>query len=247
MPQPIRTILLDIEGTVAPVSYVYDVLFQYARRHLKRFLDDHQSEERVRLALELLRKEHREEKDPVAPRMAGELEMAAEYCDWLMSKDRKSPALKAIQGMIWQEGYLSGELCSEIFADVPVAFQRWRDQGRSIAIYSSGSVLAQQLFFRHSQWGDLTPYISFFFDTNVGPKRVVESYHRITAELQCHPEEILFVSDVIEELDAARGAGIGTVLAVRPGSAVVGGGVTHRLASDLSNLLPAKANEERGI
>lgn len=243
MPQPIRTILLDIEGTLAPVSYVYDVLFKYARRHLRQFLNDHQSEERVRLVLELLHKEHREEKGPAAPKMASGLETAAEYCNWLMSKDRKSPALKAIQGMIWQEGYLSGELCSEIFADVPVAFQRWRDQGRSIAIYSSGSVLAQQLFFRHSRWGDLTSYISSFFDTNVGPKRVVQSYHRIAAELQCHPEEILFVSDVVEELDAAYEAGIGTVLAVRPGSTTAGGNGIHRMASDLSNLLPAKANE----
>jgi len=140
------------------------------------------------------------------------------YVHWLMDRDRKTTALKSIQGKIWDEGYREGELHSQVFEDVPRAFKRWRQQGKAICIYSSGSVLAQKLLFAHTEAGDLTPYINGFFDTNIGPKKEIESYRHIAASLKLPPHEIGFVSDVTAELDAAAAAGFETLLCVRPGN-----------------------------
>jgi enolase-phosphatase E1 len=135
-----------------------------------------------------------------------------------MDQDRKSTPLKSIQGKIWQAGYNSGALKSEVFPDVPPAFERWTRQGRQIAIYSSGSVLAQKLLFANTHAGDLTQFIAAYFDTNVGPKKDPASYSRIAAGLKIDPQQITFVSDVVAELEAARLAGFDTVLCVRPGN-----------------------------
>ena len=136
-----------------------------------------------------------------------------------MDRDRKSPPLKSLQGKIWEEGYLKGELRGQVFEDVPPAFQRWRNQGRIILIYSSGSVLAQKLLFAHTESGDLTSLIDGYFDTTIGAKKETDSYRRITLTMKLQPTETLFVSDVTSELDAAAGAGLETLLCSRPGNA----------------------------
>ena len=142
----------------------------------------------------------------------------AVYVLWLMDQDRKSTGLKSLQGKIWEEGYRRGELKGRVYPDVPDAFARWRAAQIVIAIFSSGSVLAQRLLFAHSDRGDLTPFIQAYFDTTTGPKRAAASYRRITASLGVEPGRSLFVSDVSAELDAARAAGMFTLLSVRPGS-----------------------------
>ena len=149
------------------------------------------------------------------------LNSALAYLLWLMDRDRKSTALKSLQGKIWKAGFESGELKGALFADVPRAFARWSTAGK-VAIYSSGSVEAQQLLFRYSTYGDLTPYISAYFDTRTGAKTDRASYEAIAAAMQIPPAGACFFSDVVRELDAARDAGFATRLVVREGNPPVG-------------------------
>jgi enolase-phosphatase E1 len=215
-------LLLDIEGTTTPVEFVTRVLFPFARERVTAFLVEHAADEGVRDDLARLRREHaqdeREDKDP-PPWDEDALSSAVHYVSWLMHHDRKSTGLKALQGRIWEEGYRSGALVSEVYPDVPPAFARWRRQGRDIAIFSSGSVLAQKLLFAHTPVGDLTGFVSSYFDTTTGPKREARSYATIAAALRLDPTQALFLSDVEEELDAARTAGLSTALCVRDGGA----------------------------
>lgn len=212
-------VLLDIEGTTTPISFVYDVLFPHARAHMKAFLAARS--DALHTDLELLAEENRA--DPEAPPFQNidSAEEALACLAWLMDRDRKSPALKSIQGRIWQAGYDSGELQSVVFADVPLAFERWRQQGVRIVIYSSGSVLAQKLLFGHTQAGDLNPFIDAYFDTAIGAKTDASSYARIAKALGVSPSLLLFVSDAPAELDAASAAGLQARLAVRPGNRAV--------------------------
>jgi enolase-phosphatase E1 len=136
-----------------------------------------------------------------------------------MDRDRKSPGLKLLQGRIWERGYDDGTLVGEVFPDVPPAFEHWHSAGIDIAIYSSGSVLGQRLLFGHTRHGDLTRHIRWYFDTGVGAKREAGSYETIARATQLPGEELLFVSDVTQELDAAARAGLRSVLCVRPGNA----------------------------
>jgi len=223
-PAHIRAILLDIEGTTTPVDFVYSRLFPFARARLEPFLRANRERNDVRADLEALRREHAAEQPaPDLPPWRDESADARErsalaYLLWLMDRDRKSTALKSIQGKIWETGYRSGELQGEVYPDVLPALQRWSAQQRTIAIFSSGSVLAQKLLFSHSTAGDLTRYISAHFDTTTGAKQDEQSYHRIADALSQPPADVLFCSDVVAELDAARGAGVATVLCVRPGA-----------------------------
>jgi enolase-phosphatase E1 len=217
----IRAILLDIEGTTTPIAFVYDVLFPFARTRLSAYLEDSAHDAVVRDVLHLLRKEW--EADAAARRdlpdwQEGEPGSATAYLEWLMDRAVKSPALKRLQGLIWEGGYRTGALHGEVFPDVPPAFARWREARVTIAIYSSGSVLAQRLLFGATREGDLTPFLTAFFDTGVGAKRWPDSYRRIAAELQLAAADLLFVSDTPAELDAARGAGCHVLLAERPGN-----------------------------
>jgi len=221
----IRAILLDIEGTTTPIVFVFDVLFPYARRHLRRHLEQHAASPEYDALFGRLRDEHASDRsagEPVPPWTdappPARLASVASYSEWLMDRDRKSPALKALQGKIWEEGYVRGELVGDVFADVPGALERWRAQQRQIGIFSSGSVLAQQLLFRHSSAGDLSRFLQWYFDTGVGTKTDSESYRRIADAMTIPAGAVLFVSDVISELDAARGAGMHTTLSVRPGN-----------------------------
>ena len=200
--------LLDIEGTTTAVAFVYDVLFPYARKHLEEYLRSHAGEESLEADLARLRAEQAD--DP-----AQSSETAAEYLSWLMDRDRKSTALKSIQGKIWEEGYRRGLLLGSVYEDVPRAFDRWSRMGRRIAIFSSGSVLAQKLLFGNTAEGDLTGYLDGYFDTTVGPKKEAESYARIARSLGLPAADVLFVSDVIAELEGAQAAGMATALCVR--------------------------------
>lgn len=217
----ITTLLLDIEGTTTPIDFVYQVLFPYARAHVRAYLANHLSSEELKADIaSLLEENARDARSGLNPVLLipQSLDSVIEYIHWLMDRDRKTTALKSIQGKIWDEGYSKGELHSQVFEDVPRAFAGWKEDGNTICIYSSGSVLAQKLLFANTEAGDLTPHISDFFDTNVGAKKEIESYKRIAVELTTPPREIAFISDVTAELDAAAAAGFETVLCVRPGN-----------------------------
>ena len=201
----VKSVLLDIEGTTTPLDFVHDVLFSYARAHVRGFLNDNYDSEEVRADIARLREEHGSERNPPTLN-AGDIESIAVYVEWLIGRDSKSTGLKSLQGKIWRRGYLAGDLKSQVFADVPAALQRWRAQGLNISIFSSGSILAQQLLFAHTEAGDLTPSIDNYFDTKVGAKREPESYRRIAQTLNLRPNEILFISDVTDELAAAHKA-----------------------------------------
>ena len=219
-PETIRSILLDIEGTTTPIDFVYQVLFPFARRQMRDYLSQHWSTKEIQNDLSRLREEHAADMQQGLnpPALPTDLESATAYIYWLMERDRKSTPLKSLQGKIWQEGYEAGELLSQVFDDVPPALGRWHSQGKQIYIYSSGSVLAQKLLFAHTAAGDLTPLLSGYFDTLIGAKQEVESYRRIAASIQQPPETILFVSDVVAELDAASAAGMQCALSLRPGN-----------------------------
>jgi enolase-phosphatase E1 len=224
----VAAVLLDVEGTTTPISFVYDVLFPYARSNMRAVLQEQaDSAAFVEIACML-----REERHAAVPD-GGSLPLwqedtsrelvasVASFCDWLMERDVKSPGLKLLQGIIWEKGYANSALRGEVFPDVPPALARWKDAGITIAIYSSGSVLAQKLIFAHTDHGDLTPYLGNYFDTAVGPKKSPASYETIASRLRIAAGSILFLSDVPAELTAAREASYQTLLCVRPGNAPV--------------------------
>lgn len=215
----VRGLLLDVEGTTTPIEFVYDVLFPFVRARVSDFLKRRAASAEVRSDLELLRSEH--EHDAAVgldPPPWTPIEGATSYVHWLMDQDRKSPGLKSLQGKIWQQGYLDGTLKGRVFPDVPPAMKEWHARSLDVRIYSSGSVLAQKLLFSRCEEGDLTRYLRGHFDTATGPKNADESYRRIATEMGVPPSTILFVSDVVDELDAARFAGMRTLLCVRPGN-----------------------------
>jgi enolase-phosphatase E1 len=191
----VRGVILDIEGTTTPVSFVYDVLFPYARTHLREFLRDFVEPDDRKVAA-------------LAARMEA-----------LMDADSKDAELKRLQGQIWERGYRDGTLHGDVFPDVPPALKRWRAAGLGIAIFSSGSVLAQKLLLGSTPAGDLTRFFDHFFDTDVGSKRSADSYREIARVMRHPPADLLFVSDVVAELRAARTAAMRTALSVRPGNA----------------------------
>jgi enolase-phosphatase E1 len=216
---PISVVLLDIEGTTTPIDFVYKVLFPYARERVAEFLTLHRAD--VREDIEGLLRANPEDiaRGMNPPEIeSGTVDQLAAYVHWLMDQDRKTTALKSLQGKIWEAGYRAGELQSQVFEDVPRAFERWRKQGKDTCIYSSGSVLAQKLLFANTEAGDLTRFIRDYFDTNVGAKADAASYRRIADALELRPSAIIFVSDVTAELEAAASAGLETLLCVRPGN-----------------------------
>lgn len=221
-------ILLDVEGTTTPVAFVKDVLFPYARTHLRSHLEAHTGVAEYESLIMRLRDERARTlgDGEIVPPWADEprsarLASVDGFVRWLMDRDRKSTALKELQGRIWEEGYRRGELAGEVFPDVRPSLRRWHDQGLEVGIFSSGSVLAQQLLFRHSAAGDLTTFLRWYFDTRVGPKIESGSYRRIAASIGIPVEHILFLSDAMTELDAAHAAGMQVRLVVRPGNAPV--------------------------
>lgn len=230
-PRQPQVYLLDVEGTVAPLTLTTELLFPYARTHFPEFMKKSAGDEGVRADLALLAEENRAERAAGIPRLPevvdpGQVETprfrldAMVYLTWLMDRDRKSTALKSLQGKIWKVGFESGQLKGTLFSDVPGALARWSKTGK-VAIYSSGSVEAQMLLFRHSIFGDLTPLIAGYFDTRTGAKTASASYAEIASAMEVEPAMMLFLSDVLRELDAAREAGCQTRLVVREGNAPV--------------------------
>jgi len=218
----VRGILLDIEGTTTPIAFVHDVLFSYARDHAHQFLIANLRSDEVRKDMSTLYEEHALDvvNDNNPPALTEEIDSLTAYIDWLIEYDRKSTGLKSLQGKIWRQGYDEGTLKSQVFADVVPALERWHEAGLNISIFSSGSVLAQQLLFAHTEAGDLTRFINNYFDTNTGKKSDAESYRKIAAALNLQPREIVFISDVVSELDAAKEAVMRTLLSIRPGNAL---------------------------
>lgn len=208
-------VLLDIEGTIAPLSYVREVLFPFARRELAAFLQRTWERPDVIAA-------RRQVAADAGGAAVADRALLIEHLLGLMDRDAKAAGLKQLQGLIWEEGFVGGILRSQVFADVPPALRRWRAAGVRVAIFSSGSVAAQRLFVRFSEHGDLSALIDGFFDTTHGPKQAAASYTQIAAALETPPAGVLFISDVPTELEAAAAAGMQVLLAERPGNRPTG-------------------------
>lgn len=203
---PLRAVITDIEGTTSSISFVHDVLFPYAREALPAFVEKRRNDPEVRRWLVDIGEEIGSDPDSPA--------VTAALLRWI-DEDRKHTALKALQGMVWRNGYEDGAFRAHVYADVAAKLREWKAAGLDLYVYSSGSVAAQQLFFRHSEAGDLTPLFDGYFDTQVGAKRERGSYERILGEIGPDAHEVLFLSDVVAELDAAREAGLHTILLER--------------------------------
>lgn len=206
-----RGVLVDVEGTTSAIAYVYDVMFPFARKGIAGYVAEHWDDSpfasvRAQFAAD------------VGQELTTPDGLVAEAMR-LMDGDVKATGLKELQGLVWEAGFRSGELRAHVFPDVPPALRAWRDAGVAVRVYSSGSVHAQRLFFGHSEAGDLLPLFSGHYDTTTGPKREPMSYARIAADWGLAPREILFLSDIGTELDAARDADLETALVLRPGNA----------------------------
>lgn len=229
-----KAYLLDIEGTTTPIDFVHKVLFPYARERVVHFVNASFAE--LQAEIVQLASEHASDGLYPSSLETASPESVAAYLSYLIDVDRKSPPLKSIQGKIWQAGYETGEIRSQIFDDVPAAFEKWKNAGKTIAIYSSGSVLAQKNLFKYTDHGDLTIFISAYFDTTIGHKRDPHSYAVIARELGLEPGEHIFVSDIPQEIDAAVNAGMNGVLSIRPGNATVANANKYSTIDRLSEL-----------
>ena len=233
-----KAILLDIEGTTTPIDFVHKTLFPFAKEKIGKYVAENFSE--IQTEISQLKTEYKKDfSEQIYGRDFCEdaPETVSEYLKFLIEVDRKSTPLKTLQGKIWQAGYESGELESVMFDDIPKAFERWKAENKTIAIYSSGSILAQKLIFKYSNFGDLTDYISNYFDTNTGHKRETESYVKIAHALNHPPKRLAFVSDITAELDAAKNAGYETFLSIREGNAKIGNQTKHRAIHSFDEIL----------
>lgn len=227
MTEPPAAILLDIEGTVAPISFVHEVLFPYARARLGSFLAASADEPDIAAALVELNAMM-----PGAPPVQTLLA--------LMDRDAKITPLKLIQGRIWAQGYTEGSLISQFYPDVVPMLRAWRHAGIRLAVYSSGSREAQRLLFGHAPEGDLTPLFDGFYDTEVGGKREAASYAGIARAFATPPGHLLFLSDVEAELAAAAAAGLTVCQIVRPQDGTIAS-TTLPHAADLTVVIPELA------
>jgi enolase-phosphatase E1 len=239
----VHVILLDIEGTTTPVDFVYKTLFPYASGKLESFLREYAQDREIQSLIQELRAQHcADERNGQKPpgwlddTDESRLGSSVAYGQWLIVRDSKCTPLKSLQGKIWQQGFTNGELRGEVYPDVPVAFERWKRQKKIISIYSSGSVLAQQNLFRTTASGDLTSYISVFFDTRVGAKTEGGSYRKIAASFSFAPNQCLFISDAVKEIEAARSAGMQALLCDRDARA--SSSPKERVIRSFENVLP---------
>ena len=214
-----RVVLLDIEGTTLPVAFVHKVLFPYARAHLPALLAQQSDNPAVVQALA--------ETAELAPGVS-----AAEQLERWMDTDAKVAPLKSLQGLCWEQGYRQGELVADLYPDVVPALKAWKAAGLTLAVYSSGSEAAQRLIYGYTEQGDVTPLFSAFFDLKVGGKRESASYRAIVQQAGWVADEVLFLSDVVAELEAAEQAGLQVCQIARPEDGTVCG-VRHRVAASL--------------
>lgn len=210
----IKAILTDIEGTTSAVSFVFDVLFPYAKQHLPEFVREHAAEPEVAAQLHAVRNDSAEP-DANVDRL---IEILLQW----IADDRKATPLKALQGMVWQQGYQAGQLKGHVYPDAVEALKHWHQAGYALYVYSSGSIQAQKLIFGCSEAGDLSGLFSGYFDTTSGPKREDASYRSIASSIGQPAHAILFLSDIVEELDAAKRAGMATCALVRDGADIAG-------------------------
>ncbi|MEC5319624.1 acireductone synthase [Brenneria populi subsp. brevivirga] len=221
----INAIVTDIEGTTSDIRFVHSVLFPYARARLTETVRQREQSEEIARALAALREElGRPDADDAALIAA---------LNRFMDEDRKSPALKLLQGIIWRSGYLNGDFRGHVYPDVPLQLAQWRRQGIALYVYSSGSVEAQRLLFGHSEAGDLRPLFSGYFDTRVGAKREAASYRAIAQAIGQPGGQLLFLSDIRQELDAALQAGWQTCQLIRSDADDVSG---HRQAASFDQI-----------
>jgi enolase-phosphatase E1 len=226
-----RQLLLDIEGTTCPVSFVAETLFPYASRHLGAYLQAHRDQATVRQLLSDVEEAWERDADPEARQLRQQQAEALDYLQLLIRQDRKLTALKELQGLVWRDGYDRGDLRAPLYADVPAALQRWHARGVALAVYSSGSVGAQQLLYGHSDAGNLQPLFQHWFDTRIGAKQEPASYERITQELHCSSAAVLFVSDALAECEAAAAAGMAVLFSDRDGNPQRDPGRFERISS----------------
>ncbi len=217
-----QCVLLDIEGTISDIRFVYDVMFPYAKNNMNQFLLENWGALPVQGAVRTVARDAGRVSldDWLGPKwQSGEgnsISKLVEHCHELMSMDSKATGLKLLQGMVWQSGFESGALRAELFPDVLPALEEWKANGMDLRIYSSGSVLAQKMFFKYTVLGDLTDLFSAHYDTTIGTKKDSASYARIAAESQFDPSEIVFVTDVFGELLAAGQVGMQVIASLRP-------------------------------
>jgi len=224
----IKAILTDIEGTTSAVSFVFDVLFPYAARHLPDFVRHNAGRADVAEQLDAVRRDSAEPDADVE-------RVIAILLGWI-AEDRKATPLKALQGMVWEQGYAAGQLKGHVYPDAAQALEAWHQQGYRLFVYSSGSIQAQKLIFGCSEAGDLSPLFSGYFDTTSGAKRDAQSYRRISEAMGIAPQEILFLSDIVEELDAAKDAGMATCGLAREGGDLAG----HTTVESFAQIEPSR-------
>ncbi len=237
-----RCILLDIEGTVSDVRFVYDVMFPYARREIPSFLARQWSDPDVQAAMETVAIDagHASLESWLGCHGgAGEdsvVSKIADHLEELMARDSKTTGLKSLQGLVWKSGFESGAMQAELFDDVLPALKRWKSEGLDLRIYSSGSILAQRLFFQHTTFGDIAELFSAHYDTTIGPKKDSSSYARIAIDSQYDPRDILFVTDSLAEIQAAEQSGMQTVASLRPNNAPLPADFAGLAVTDFSQL-----------
>ena len=222
----IRAIVTDIEGTTSSIDFVHQTLFPYARQHLRRYLHEHASAPHVQAQLAATA--------ALEGRALATIDDAADVLEGWIAEDRKATPLKDLQGLIWAEGYAAGELSGHVYPDTAPHLRRWHADGKRLYVYSSGSEAAQKLIFGHSDAGDLTPLFSGYFDTRIGMKREAASYRTILERIALPGDAVLFLSDIGEELDAAREAGMQTCQLIRDDKARPF--PAHRQARDFSDV-----------
>jgi len=222
----IKTIVTDIEGTTSSLSFVKDVLFPYSRAHMAEFVRVHAQESAVRHELDEVRR--------LSGKNLSEAEVIEQLLCWI-AEDKKLTPLKSLQGMIWEDGYKKGDFKGHMYEDAVRHLQKWKQAGIRLYVFSSGSVQAQKLLFAHTDHGDLTSLFSGYFDTNIGNKREGDSYRKIAAAIGRAPDDILFLSDIREELDAAQAAGMQTIWLVRDGA--IDPKAAHRQARNFDEIM----------
>ena len=223
----IQAVLTDIEGTTSSLSFVKDVLFPYARERMADFVQTHAKDPVVRSALGAVGIQ--------AGRKLTDKEAVDQLIQWI-DEDRKYTPLKELQGLIWESGFRRGDFVSHMYSDAVECLRKWREKGLRLYVYSSGSVHAQKLLFGHTSYGDLTPLFSGYYDTHFGAKRETHSYRRIAQDIGTPPAAILFLSDIGEELDAAKAAGMTTAWLVRDNA--LQAGAQHQQVRDFSSITP---------
>lgn len=226
-----RAVVVDIEGTTSTIRFVHDVLFPYADEHLDRYVAAHRGEPAVAQAMRESAAIIGAEDGGDPARSVDDATILRHLHAWI-AEDRKVTPLKTLQGLIWKEGYEKTGLRGHLYPDAAEGLRRWHDAGAKLYVYSSGSIAAQKTLFANSTEGDLSPIFSGYFDTTTGPKREAESYRKIAAAIGLAPAELLFLSDVDAELDAAREVGLQTIRLLRDDDTPAGATTTHAAATD---------------